>query len=455
MSSEKSNQLKGYGAVPIIEASTIKTEDPNVSWVQAYAIQDPNLSSKYEPLNMDDGNVQDATTSRSMQMPFYRDLPFAVAFLLHGAVMLFLATCFGSFDFGQGAANAPMDSNPGPSFHIAIMPIAIAALTSIMIPYVSIGSLIPRNAKASVLVSLHVSVLSFFLVMMMSFFAAPSIWWFIGIVLLGAYLIWYIQRMKEFVPYAAAMLKIATMGVAKNWGVYIVSFVVSVACVLWSILWVYTANGLGLFDGDSWDNKTSYYSYGPAPEVTAKAFFLLLSLYWTTLVFMNLQQATVAGTIGSYCFEAPSSTCHVTNSLKRSCTTSFGSICFGSLLNGIVITLQVLADWAQQNARDSNDGAMGLLFCCLQCILSLIRDIIEYFNQWCYVFVGIYGFSYIESGNAVVELFKARGCSAILTDALASYVLNTLVLTTGLICGIVGFVCSLLLGGGNLWITFL
>jgi hypothetical protein len=114
-----------------------------------------------------------------------------------------------------------------------------------------------------------------------------------------------------------------------------------------------------------------------------------------------------------------------------------------------------LADWAQQNARDSNDGAMGLLFCCLQCILSLIRDIIEYFNQWCYVFVGIYGFSYIESGNAVVELFKARGCSAILTDALASYVLNTLVLTTGLICGIVGFVCSLLLGGGNLWITFL
>ena len=256
ISSEKNNQLKGQGTMPIIEASTIKTEqDPNVSSVQAKAykysgIQQPNLSSKYEPLSMDDGNDHHATSSRSMQMPFYHDLPYAVAFLLHFAVVLFLAICFGSFDFdqdeGNADANAPMKSKPDSS---SIVPIIIAALTSIMIPFVSIGSFIPRYAKASVLVSLHVSVLSFFLVMMMMFFFLQNIPLggilllpFLAILALGslqvsvlfflvmmmfsfipasiwivsvaAYLFRYIRAMKEYVPYAAAMLKIATTGVA-------------------------------------------------------------------------------------------------------------------------------------------------------------------------------------------------------------------------------------------------
>ena len=192
-------------------------------------------------------------------------------------------------------------------------------------------------------------------------------------------------------------------------------------------------------------------SWGDFPS-----FFSLLSLYWTILVFRNLLQATVSGTISSYCLHAPSSstsTSQVTNSLKQSCTTSFGSICFGSLLNGIFIPIQVLADWALPIATNNNDGGF-----CLECILSLIPNIvIKYFNQWCYVFVGIYGFNYIESGNTVVELFKARGCSAILTDSLATYhVLNTLVFTTGLVCGIVGVGCSLLLGAGDdMWDTLL
>ena len=71
-----------------------------------------------------------------------------------------------------------------------------------------------------------------------------------------------------------------------------------------------------------------------------------------------------------------------------------------------------------------------------------MEDIIEYFNQWAYAFVGIYGMSYLESGKAVIELFQARGCSAILTNQLSMYVLNTVVLITGMVCGIVGILCS-------------
>ena len=49
---------------------------------------------------------------------------------------------------------------------------------------------------------------------------------------------------------------------------------------------------------------------------------------------------------------------------------------------------------------------------------------IEYFNKWAYVYIGVYGYSYQESGRRVMELFKERGWTSIVSDILVSYVLN-------------------------------
>lgn len=40
------------------------------------------------------------------------------------------------------------------------------------------------------------------------------------------------------------------------------------------------------------------------------------------------------------------------------------------------------------------------------------------FNKWAFVYVGIYGFGYIEAGKNVIELFKSRGWEAIIADDL-------------------------------------
>ena len=117
-----------------------------------------------------------------------------------------------------------------------------------------------------------------------------------------------------------------------------------------------------------------------------------------------------------------------------------------------------MADYARNQARQNNESGMAMLFCVLQCLLSIIEDIIEYFNQWAYTFVGIYGTSYLESGKMVLELFRARGCEAILTNGLNMYVLNALVGITGLLCGLMGgFVATLssyTAGGLNGWLGF-
>ena len=118
---------------------------------------------------------------------------------------------------------------------------------------------------------------------------------------------------------------------------------------------------------------------------------------------------------------------------SRALTTSFGSICFGSLLVAIIQTLKQLA----RNAREQG-GSMALLACIAECILGCLESLLQYFNKWAFIYVGLYGFSYLESGKKVIELFKARGWDTIIADELISMALTMLSVLCGLISGAFG-----------------
>ena len=136
-----------------------------------------------------------------------------------------------------------------------------------------------------------------------------------------------------------------------------------------------------------------------------------------------------------------------------------------------MITLRVLAELARQESMDGYDDresssngndeeeciercVVSCLFCCLQCILACVEDIVEYFNQWAYVFAGIYGTSYLESGQKVMELFHERGVSSILSDSLAKYVLATMVFSTGIVgCGLGALLSKTHMVTLNIWVA--
>lgn len=131
----------------------------------------------------------------------------------------------------------------------------------------------------------------------------------------------------------------------------------------------------------------------------------------------------------------------VTGSLVRSMTYSFGSICFGSLLQALIATFRFLLESARNSRNSADDNACGsILLCCLECLARCFEDILEYFNQWAYVFVGIYGTSYLESGRKVIELFRARGWTAIVSDKLVGYTLGFVVFGLAVATGVFGLV---------------
>ena len=158
---------------------------------------------------------------------------------------------------------------------------------------------------------------------------------------------------------------------------------------------------------------------------TVTVVFLLLCLYWTQQVIQNTLHTTTAGAVSSWWIlpedEGGSFSNRgccgqdVSDALYRSCTYSFGSICFGSLL---VAILQTLEQWARQtrNRRD-------LVSCVIQCIVICLRAYLEYFNSWAFCYVGIYGYDYLSAGRKVIDLFKARGWTTLITDRLVFRVL--------------------------------
>jgi hypothetical protein len=125
---------------------------------------------------------------------------------------------------------------------------------------------------------------------------------------------------------------------------------------------------------------------------------------------------------------------HPSPSLASALTTSFGSICLGSLIVAIVQTLRAFATAARSN------GDSVLLACIAQCILVCIERCLEYFNKWAFIYVGLYGYSYLEAGKNVITLFQNRGWDAIIADDLIGNVLFLVSIIVGAITGVVGII---------------
>ena len=124
--------------------------------------------------------------------------------------------------------------------------------------------------------------------------------------------------------------------------------------------------------------------------------------------------------------------------------------------------------------RLRRDDDMSALGCIVQCLLACIEEIIDYLNDYgtsifellihynilkvqqythhlhvfalCYlifgiafVYVGLYGYSYLEAGKNVLQLFTNKGWSVLYTDALCDFVLFMICCCIGLLTGLFGY----------------
>jgi len=394
---------------------------------------------------------------------------------------------------GGGAAN--MINGAGIGFFVTIA-IAVAAV-SFLILKLLLGVLAQMMIQISLVLSPVCFGITFVLAMIT--FNIPLAFFALFMSALGVFYAWGVWHR---IPFATANIEIAMKALQDNRGLWIVAYLVTMKAYLWTLIWVCTFLQVFVFspswvydcqhydddDDDDQHASSSSFAYDTCQWSTRGRWIvvaLLLSLFWTAQVLKNIFHTTIAGVVGTWWFDPadaqqqqqqPSSTTATTietndndnnniarpnqrtcfaccgftpaiyDSCWRSCTYSFGSICFGSLLVGIVQVIQLLVRCGRQQQHDrrhQQDGLRGPrggdLFCCLlQCIVDNLEYLLRYFNRWAFVYVGLYGYDYWTAGKRVTALFQARGWSNIINDQLVGRALAMMSILIGLITGIMG-----------------
>ncbi|CAI2189061.1 8837_t:CDS:2, partial [Funneliformis geosporum] len=306
-------------------------------------------------------------------------------------------------------------------------------------------ALMQKFPKPLIKITLYLSIATYFI--------AAAIYGYVGQIILAVmfaifgviYLICAFTW-RDRIPFAAILLETITTLTKKYYGTIIMGFAGLIVQVGWSIWWALTV--IGAFDKffeSSGCEETTPNNKGirgfncKDPYLYIVLLFLVFNFYWTSQVIKTVVHVTDSGVFATYYF-LDGTAQGVGNSptlsaLKRACTTSFGSICFGSLIIAILNTIKAIL----RSVANSNDDACGFVAACFACLLAWIENLVEYFNHYAYVEVAIYGKSYCHAAKDTWKLIKNRGVEAIINDNLIGNVLTMGAIFIGVLCALFGY----------------
>ncbi|ANB15630.1 Pns1p [Sugiyamaella lignohabitans] len=157
--------------------------------------------------------------------------------------------------------------------------------------------------------------------------------------------------------------------------------------------------------------------------------YITFSAYYMSEVARNVIRVSICGVYGSWYYSYKSDQgmpkWPALGAFKRAMTYSFGSICFGSLVVAVINLIRDLLNLAQQvNADNGGNPIVTLVLCCVQCIVGIINWAVQYFNNFAYTYIALYGKAYIPAAKDTWTIVKARGIDALINDALIGNVLT-------------------------------
>ncbi|KAG0043383.1 putative choline transporter, neither null mutation nor overexpression affects choline transport [Gryganskiella cystojenkinii] len=228
----------------------------------------------------------------------------------------------------------------------------------------------------------------------------------------------------------AVMLATVTSVSRRYWATYILAFVGLVIQITYSAYFMATIAGCYELYYDSSTRSTP-------TKLKVLIVFCFFSFYWTSQVFENIVHVTISGVFATYYFlfgsEQGMTKSPTVESFKRACTTSIGSICFGSLVIAIIQTLRAIAQMAR---GDGSDGIMAFVACLIDCILGCLQGIAEYINKYAFCQVAIYGKAYLPAAKDTWTILKDRGIEQLINDNLIGNVFSMGAILCGVLSGL-------------------
>ena len=249
----------------------------------------------------------------------------------------------------------------------------------------------------------------------------------------------WLYCVRRRIPLSAELLSSASTVTTRHWGCVVTSLCAVVVALLYYCLFGLmtfpTANDIATYANNNQNNNAANQQQQIPATLYLLVLLFLLMLYWTMQVIFNVVHVTASGTMATWYFAGPTAMPRNPSlaSFKRAMTTSFGSICFGSLIVAILKVIHFMARQAQQSRN-------GIAAACATCIIGCIEALVEYFNIYAYAHVAIYGSSFMEAAKQTWNLVKQCVWSAVINDNLVYPVLNLTIffdaIAIGVICGV-------------------
>jgi len=247
------------------------------------------------------------------------------------------------------------------------------------------------------------------------------------------FFVWF-MRNKEKLARTLHVLELTAEMLSENPSVFRVSFFLLACQILFIVVWLFMFAHLflnGSYSGNAWtfDRSTFYV-----------VFFYIFMFFWTCSIFNNIQRATLAGITSFWYFHRHDAS-ELFNKdniadvvLKRCATSSFGSICYGSLLYAAVRVTRFATDVYKK--RISN-GAFGHRV--LSTVLLYAERAIEFINQFAFSCVGITGESFCASARMATKLFRRNLVFSLLTDILINNLFLAFIFVVSLLSALVTY----------------
>jgi hypothetical protein len=171
--------------------------------------------------------------------------------------------------------------------------------------------------------------------------------------------------------------------------------------------------------------------------MTLLSIYMAFSLFWTTQALANVLHVTVAGVFATFYFVIGSGQTAVNptmSSFRRATTWSFGSIALGTLFVALIQTLR----YVLQSVRGDENNIVAA---CVDCFLSCIEQLLEYFNYYAFIQVAIYGKPFMQASRDTWGLIKRSAGEILINDNLIGNVLGIASLVCSALCVLDAFVC--------------
>eukprot|EP00927_Polykrikos_kofoidii_P060393 TRINITY_DN55389_c0_g1_i1.p1 TRINITY_DN55389_c0_g1~~TRINITY_DN55389_c0_g1_i1.p1 ORF type:complete len:465 (+),score=53.92 TRINITY_DN55389_c0_g1_i1:79-1473(+) len=235
---------------------------------------------------------------------------------------------------------------------------------------------------------------------------------------------------NRFIPFTASVLKEVATIISRYSGLIVVASVGVIAIIIWCVFCILTMSMVMRYEKSAQAKSFAF----------AHLYYFGVSVVfvWGSAIFQNVTHVTNCGVVGRALFGLPESVCR---SLLVAVTTSFGSICFGSLIVAFIEVIEMMMKAVGRDTRDRNT-VQKLILGVIEFMFACIRPIIVAFDYFAYVQVSLRGFSFLQSVKATYALCTVKNVYAI-----TSYSLVGLVVALGsLLCGIGGGLMNMLVG---------